>query len=291
MSEKVFTSNTVGGPISVYVKDNKIIRVCPLQIDEQDLKPWTIVTDGKSYSPRKKINVSPCVLTEKMKVTTKDRLLYPMKRVDFNPKGNRHPENRGKSEYQRISWDEALGIVAGEMKRIRETYGPSAIGALDQDHHNWGIAGYRFGPYFRFFNTIGFTEILHNPDSWEGWHWGTPHTFGFFWRLGMSEQFDLLEDTLKNSDMVVYWASDPDSTRGAYCGQESADWWHWLKDAGKKQIFIDPFCNYTSAIVADKWIPLRPGTDAALALAIAHVWMQDDTYDKDFIAKRTTGFE
>ena len=55
------------------------------------------------------------------------RLLYPMKRVDWDPQGERHPENRGKSEFERISWDEALDIIAAECMRIKEQYGPEAI--------------------------------------------------------------------------------------------------------------------------------------------------------------------
>jgi len=291
MSEQVFTNCLISGPVSVYVKDGKIVRIRPLLIDERDFKPWTIEAGGKKYSPPKKIKISAYLMATRTQVYSEDRIKYPMKRVDFDPEGDRHPETRGKSGYERVSWDEALDIIAGEMKRVRAEHGPSAIGALDLDHHNWGIVGYRFGPYFRFFNTIGFTEVLHNPDSWEGWHWGAPHAYGFYWRLGMSEQFDLLEDTLKNADMVVYWSADPDIIRAGYSGQDSSLWYQWLKEAGKKQVFIDPFCNYTAAIMADKWIPVRPGTDAALALAIAYIWIKENTYDNDYIATHTIGFE
>ena len=241
-------------------------------------------------TPEKKLPISPCIFTERKKNYTSDRIKYPLKRVDFDPKGERNPQNRGKSGYVRISWDEALDLVGGEMNRIREHHGPEAIAALDQDHHNWGIVGYRFGPYFRFFNTIGFTEILHNPDSWEGWHWGAPHCYGFYWRLGMNEQFDMVEETLKHSEMVVHWGIDPDTIRAGYCGQSSAIWYQWLKEAGKEQIFIDPHCNYTAAVMG-KWLPIRPGTDCALASAIAHTWMKQDTYDKWYIENRTIGFD
>ena len=56
---------------------------------------------------------------ERVRVYSEDRIKYPMKRIDFDPKGERHPENRGKSGYVRISWDEALDIVSSEMKRIQ----------------------------------------------------------------------------------------------------------------------------------------------------------------------------
>ena len=58
---------------------------------------------------------------------TEGRLLYPMKRVDWDPNGERHPENRGKSEFERITWDEAMDIIASESMRIKEEYGPEAI--------------------------------------------------------------------------------------------------------------------------------------------------------------------
>ena len=68
-------------------------------------------------------------------------------------------------------------------------------------------------------------------------------------------------------------------------------WRLWLRELGKKQIFIDPFCNYTAAILGDKWIAPRPGTDAAMAEAIAYVWLKEGTYDKDYVATHTVGFE
>ena len=101
----------------------------------------------------------------------------------------------------------------------------------------------------------------------------------------------MLEDALKNTEMIVYWGNDPDATHAVYSGQESDIWRVWLKQLGIKQIHIDPFCNYTAAISADKWIAPRPGTDAAMAEAIAHVWLVDGTYDNDYVAKRTLGFE
>ncbi|MFC1846328.1 molybdopterin-dependent oxidoreductase, partial [Chloroflexota bacterium] len=197
MSEQIFTNCTVGGPISVYVKDGKIVRVRPIDIAENDLKPWTVVdASGKKYSPPNKVTIQPFALTERIKVNSEDRIKYPMKRVDFDPKGNRSTETRGKSRYERISWDEALETIASEMKRIRVTYGPEAVTAITSSHHNWGLVGYKLGTFMRFFNSLGFTQVFDNPDSWEGWHWGATHSYGFWWRLGMPESYDLLEDGL-----------------------------------------------------------------------------------------------
>jgi anaerobic selenocysteine-containing dehydrogenase len=171
MTEKVYTNCTNSGPVSVYVRDGKIIRIRPLVADPKDYEPWVIEAGGKKYSPPKKVTLAPCVHAERRRIYSEERILYPMKRVDFDPNGERNPQNRGKSRYERISWDEAATIVAGEIKRVRETYGGSAISGLTSSHHNWGIVGYKMGPFARFLNMVEGTPVLDNPDSWEGWHW------------------------------------------------------------------------------------------------------------------------
>ena len=292
MSEQVFTSCTQGGPVLVHVKEGKIIRVRPLVFDEnEDIPTWTIEANGRKFSAPRKVTLAPYVLTQRARTYSQNRIKYPLKRVDFDPNGNRHPETRGKSGYERISWDEALDIVAGEIKRIRTAYGPEAVLSRCSSHHEWGNVGYKFRTWGRFFHLLGFTDIFDNPDSWEGWLWGAAHTFGFYWNLGVPEQYDLLEDALKNTDLIIQWSNDPDATYGVYGAQESAIWRLWLRELGKKQIFIDPYCNYTAVTMADKWIAPKPGTDAALALAIAYVWIEEDTYDKDYVATRTVSFD
>ena len=291
MAEQSFVNCTSGGPIRVHVEDGKIVRVRPLVFDDDDAASWTLEVDGEEYTPLRKACVAAFTLTERARVYSEERILYPMKRVDFDPDGERNPQNRGKSGYERISWDEALDLVAGEMKRIRTQYGPEAITSRASSHHNWGNLGYRSAAWARFFNLIGFTDILDNPDSWEGWHWGATHAWGFFWRLGNPEHYDLLEDALRHTELIIQWGNDPDTTHGIYGGNDSAQWRLWLRYQGKREIIIDPFFNYTGAHVGDKWIAYRPGTTAALALAIAHVWLEEGTYDKDYVAARTLGFD
>ena len=291
MSEEVFTNCTNAGPISVYVKDGKIIRIRPLSAEKKDFRPWTIEANGRKYTPARKFNLSPYVHAERERVYSEDRIRYPMKRVDFDPNGARNPQNRGKSPHQRITWDEALDMVGAEIRRVRETYGPSALAGMTSSHHNWGIVGYKMGPFYRFLNMIGYTPVLDNPDSWEGWHWGATHTYGFFWRLGMPEQYDLLEDSLKHAEMIVFWSNDPDSTRGTYTGQDSAMWRLWLRQKGVKMVFIDPYYNYTAAAMDGKWIPIRMGSGTAMAMAIAFVWITENTFDRHYVENRTVGFE
>jgi molybdopterin guanine dinucleotide-containing S/N-oxide reductase-like protein len=292
LTEQRFTGCTQGGPVHIYVKDGKIVRITPLSFDEGEAVPtWTIKAKGKEYSAPRRVTLSPYVLAQRARTYCDNRIRYPMKRKDFDPHGARNCENRGKSEYERISWDTALDLVSEEMKRVRSTYGPEAIASRCSSHHEWGDIGYKFGAWGRFFNLLGFTDVFDNPDSWEGWLWGAVHNYGFWWRLGIPEQSDLLEDVLQNSELIVHWSNDPDSTYGVYGGQESAVWRLWLREQGKKQIFIDPYCNASAAVMADKWLAPRPGTDAALAEGIAYVWLSEGTYDKKYIDSHTVGFD
>jgi len=99
-----------------------------------------------------------------------------------------------------------------------------------------------------------------------------------------------MEDTFKNSELIVWWSNDPESTWNNG-GMDTAIWRLWLREIKMKQVFIDPFCNFTASRYADKWIAPRIGTDSALAAAIAHVWMIEGTYDKDYIATHSYGFD
>ena len=290
--KEVFTQCTVGGPVKVHVEDGKITRMRPIVFDDKrDAPSWIINARGKRFMPPRKTTLNSYVVPERTRVYSEQRIKYPYSRKSFDPNGERHPERRGKDEYVRISWDEALDIVVSEIKRIRETYGPAAITGMTSSHHNWGFLHYKMGPFGRFFNLLGYTAVFDNPDSWEGWQWGSVHSWGFHWRLGHMEPFGQLEDALKNTEQIIYWAVDPNSTSFMYGGQDCAIWKLWLRDLGVKSIFIDPYCNTGACVWADKWIAPRPGTDAALAEAIAYVWMKEGTYDKYFIENRTEGFE
>ncbi|MCL6477474.1 MAG: molybdopterin-dependent oxidoreductase [Peptococcaceae bacterium] len=285
------TNGTTGGPVFVYVQDGRIIRVTPMELGADDAASWTIEARGKKFSPPRKTTVSPYTLSYKSMVYSPKRLLYPMKRVDFDPYGKRNCLKRGESGYERISWEEAIDIVAGEIKRIKREYGPAAIMTCPGSHHLWGNVGYRHSTLFRFMNLVGFTYADHNPDSWEGWHWGGMHTWGFSHRLGIPEQYDLLEDALKNTEMIVFWSSDPETNNGIYSAFESTPRRFWLKELGVKMVFIDPYYNHSAGLYADKWLAPRMNTDNALALGIAYVWITENRYDKEYIASRTVGFD
>jgi anaerobic selenocysteine-containing dehydrogenase len=121
----------------------------------------------------------------KARVSCGPRILYPMKNVDFDPDGARNPQNRGSSGYVRISWDEALDMIANETKRQRQIYGPGARD-LARLAPSVGNVGYYLSALLRFGDLLGFNRVHHNPDSWEGWYWGATHHYGNSMRVGVS---------------------------------------------------------------------------------------------------------
>jgi anaerobic selenocysteine-containing dehydrogenase len=208
-----YTNGTNGGPIFVYVKDGKILRTTPMDLDDTDAGSYTIKARGKTFVPPRKTTLAAHGHCQKSMVYSKNRILKPMKRVDFDPHGERNIQNRGKSKFVEISWEEALDIVSGEIKRCKAV-GPGAICVANGSHHQWGNLGHYLSAFNRFWNLIGTTKLVHNPDSWEGWFWGAMHHWGNSMRLGAAEPYGTVEDCLKEADMMVFWSSDPDATYG-----------------------------------------------------------------------------
>jgi len=87
--ETRFTNGTTGGPVFVYVKDGRIVRVTPIEFDEKDAASWAIKARGKTFSPPRNTTLSPYSFAYKSMVYSPKRNLYPMKRVDFDPTGKR----------------------------------------------------------------------------------------------------------------------------------------------------------------------------------------------------------
>jgi molybdopterin guanine dinucleotide-containing S/N-oxide reductase-like protein len=289
--EEILTSCTCGGAVHVHVKDGRITRIRPIIFDDDDAPAWSLEARGKTFTPPRQTSLNPFICTNKTRVYAENRIKYPLKRVDFDPKGERNQQNRGKSGYVRITWDEAYDLLESEIRRIHETYGKAAITASTSSHADFGLLMYKMGPFGRFWNMLGYSQLCDNPDSWEGWHWGATHAWGYYWRLGISDNFDTLEDALKNTEQIFFWGVDPNTSAGGYNGQDGMRWRLWCKELGKKMVFVDPWGNFTATTWGDKWMGIRPGTDGALAEAIAYVWITEDTYDHWFVENKTYGFE
>ena len=108
-----------GTPAFVHVKDGRIIRIRPMIFEEDEAKPWKITVGKKVFTPQKRTNLAPFDLAQRRRVYNPKRVLYPLKRIGFQPGGKSRTDNRGNGEFVRISWDQALDILISELKRIK----------------------------------------------------------------------------------------------------------------------------------------------------------------------------
>ena len=285
-----------GNSSAVDVNNGKIVRIRPLhydwQYDKKEFNPWKMEARGQVFEPTMKTLLPPFGLAYKKRVYSPNRILYPLKRVDWDPNGDRNVENRGKSKYVRISWDEAVEIIASELKRVKEKYGPEAVLSQADGHGEGKPIHTAHGSAIKLLALLGgYTMQIRNPDSWEGWYWGAKHAWGMEPVGEMLPAANLIPDIAKNTELLLFWGCDPETTPWGFNGQMASRVCYWFNELGIKCLYICPDLNYGAAVHADKWIPIRPNTDAALQLAIAYVWITDGTYDKEYVATHTFGFE
>ncbi len=289
-------------PAAIDTKDGRIVRIRPLHLDwkydSKEFNPWKFEVKGKVFEPSLKIFQAPFNLAYKKRVYSPNRIKYPLKRVDWDPNGERNPQNRGKSKYKRISWDEATDIIASEIKRVKKKYGSYAILAQADGHAESKVIHSAHGCQYRLFrDCLGDCTLqIRNPDSWEGWYWGAEHVWGMggvsFPGAGlMTPSANTLKDITENTELLLFWGCDAETTPWFYQAGTPSQLCYYWSELGKKQVYICPDLNYGAAVHADKWIPVLPNTDAALQLAIAYVWITEGTYDKKYVATHTVGFD
>ena len=189
-----------------------------------------------------------------------DRLKYPMKRVG----------ERGGGKWQRISWDEALDTIANRLMDIRDRYGSRSLmwatggmGVLDMAYASF--AGCCEGTSA---SLVGFGDAA-GPC-------GDVACFGTLWGEGHLMNFD-------EPQMCVIWGSNPAETQPFGIRKI-----RHARENGARVVAIDP--RFTaSASKADEYIPIRPGTDTALALGMIHVILDEGLHDRPFIINKTVG--
>jgi molybdopterin guanine dinucleotide-containing S/N-oxide reductase-like protein len=285
-----------GSPCAVDVKDGKIVRVRPLHFDStysrEHINVPSLTRNGKIFEPSLKSMPYSFSLAYKKRTYSPNRIKYPLQRVDWNPDGERHTENRGKSKYKRISWDEAATLIAKEIKRIQNKYGMAAILAQADGHAECKSVHAPHGCQTWLLSRMGeFTQQVRNPDSWEGWYWGTTHVWGAGDVGLMNPSQNIFKDVTEYSEMLLFWGCDPETTPGGAGGQVASALCYFWSQVGIKQIYICPDLNYGAAVHADKWIPVLPNSDAALQLAIIYTWVVEGTYDKEYVKTHTVGME
>jgi anaerobic selenocysteine-containing dehydrogenase len=210
------------------------------------------------------------------RVYSPDRVLYPMRRIA--PKGIAAAKTAKTGEpaqaWQRITWDEALNEISARLRNIISEVGAEAI----LPYSYGGTLGALNGASMdrRFFSRLGASQLDRTICSAAG-EAGLLSVLGI--KLGTEpEQF-------VHSRYIIAWASNIHGN--------NVHLWPFITEArrkGAKLVVIDPYRTRTAAC-ADWYLPINPGTDGALALAMMHVIIGQGLHDADYVAKHTLGFD
>ncbi|MGL4929001.1 MAG: DMSO/selenate family reductase complex A subunit [Plesiomonas sp.] len=246
-------------PLKVHVKDGVITKI----------SNETIVDDSAFGQHQ----IRPCLRgrSVRWKTYNPDRIKYPMLRVG----------KRGEGKFKRISWDEATTIVAGQLTRVIEKYGNEAI----YYQYGTGSTGANLQGRTackRFLNLLGGYLEQHNTYSTGQIDRIVPFVYG-------SDELSLFSE-VKNSDLVVMFGQNVGETRMSGGGQ-FYELLTALEKSKAKVIIIDPrFTDSVTALNAE-WIPIRPGTDAALVAAIGYCLIQEGLTDEAFLKTYCVGWD
>lgn len=250
-----------GCGLRVHVKDGTITKV-----------------EGDPDQPITKGRLCVRCLTALEYINHKDRLLYPLKRIG----------ERGENKWERISWDEALDTITEKYKATVKEWGVNAVAVFcgtgreaSKYHHPLS------------FDIFGTQTIIH-PNS--GWSCIVPRKAMMRWAMGCPyveiDNAVGLKGLYDNPawecpKYMLIWGRDP--------LRSNADglWGHSMIEMmkrGCRLIVADPRINWI-ATRAEYHLQLRPGTDAALALGLLNVVIEEDLYDHEFVEKWCYGFE
>jgi molybdopterin-containing oxidoreductase family molybdopterin binding subunit len=204
------------------------------------------------------------------RIHSPDRILYPLKRTG----------ERGSGKFRRVSWDEALSEIASRLNAIRDTYGHRSIAMYDRA----GLAGVRFGQLLgatriSFIGAHGDSPVgAARATGWRNWTdpTGTPGA-------QQAPGGHAMEDLSMHSNLVIFWACNTAET-------EQLQMKHFVKaqERGAKLITIDPLFT-TTAAMSDQWVPVKVGTDAALALAMIALIHVNELTDVEYMRRHTNG--
>jgi molybdopterin guanine dinucleotide-containing S/N-oxide reductase-like protein len=218
------------------------------------------------------------------RVYSPDRVLYPMKRIEakgpasrsFAPPGRAGAPapTQSRNNFQRISWDEALDEITARLRSVVEEFGSESV--LPYSYAG-NMAKLSYGSMDRrFFHRLGASQLARNICS-EAGAAGVRSVYGV--NMGTEpEQF-------RHSKYIIAWAANIHGN--------NVHLWPFVEEArrdGAKLVVIDPYRTRTAAC-ADWHIPINPGTDVALALAMMHVIINENLHDPDYVSSHTEGFD
>ena len=222
-----------------------------------------VSVEGMKESPVNRGKLCPKAYGAPQWVYSPDRLKHPMKRVG----------DKGDGKFERITWDEALDIIADRLQEQKEKYGPESLAILSPNRRSYSDYLYRF------------LMVHGSPNYGHSAICAMQNSFSFAYTIGVPWLFR--SPDYQETNLIMYWGKQPiysGFSRGGVKNLINA------KDRGVKIIAIKPTLEPDAAL-ADIWVPIRPGTDAALALAMLHVIVGEKLYDEMFVSKWCYGFD
>jgi anaerobic selenocysteine-containing dehydrogenase len=234
---------SMGCGINCYVKNGRLVRV-----------------EGMKDAPTTKGKLCPRAFASMQWLYSPQRLKYPLKRIG----------EKGEGKFKRISWDEALDIIASKLNEQKAKYGPESLAILSPARRSYSDYLYRF-------------LVAHgSPNYGHSGICAVQRAFGFAYTLGTP----MLGADYENTDLIIIWGANPGyaGPRGSLNAILDA------KERGARLIVIKPEMQ-PDAAKADMWVPIRPGTDGALALAMLNVIINEQLYDQDFVSRWCYGFD
>lgn len=235
---------------------------CGLLVHKKDGK--IIKVEGDPSHPVTRGSICNKVRNMKERLYDEKRLRYPMKRIG----------KKGEGQFERISWEEAIQTIASRWKELIETDGPESI--LPYSYYgNMGILNSESMDR-RFFHRLGASLLDRNICQSAG-------EAGYRYTMGTSKGTDP-EETV-HAQLIIFWGINAVSTNmhQVVLAQQA-------RKNGAKIVVIDVHQNQTGKL-ADWFIPIMPGTDAALALGIMHVLFAEGAADESFLTEYTVGAE
>lgn len=259
------------------VKDNEIVSIGPDDTLNENMGREDVGDQALNEGLIQK-RACPMGHAWRKELDTPTRILHPMKRVGEKGAGNGH--------FEQISWDEALDTIAEKMKYVSETYGEASIAYCQ--YSAFERSDLPLAPWLEGALATWGDHSTSGNTAGEKFHAGVDLVDIMF--KGTSQSYPGFEaPDLFNSDLIILWGFDP-----------LVGWFgtvpYYMKlarERGCKVICIEPRYTASAEVLADQWIPIRPGTDVALQLAMAYVLYDEDLYDHEFVEKfvEPEGFE
>ena len=244
---------------------------CALRVVTKDDEVIRVETDNTGNDEFGDHQIRACQRGRSMRrwINHPDRLKYPMKRTG----------KRGSGEFERISWEEAIDLIANKYQSVLDQYGPEAVLIAPAS----GVKAQNISDFLgRFCNCLGGYVNQSGGYSMAQARDAVPYMYG--------DRKNNSTADLANAKLCVMFGDNHVSNKLGGAG-DCYQITNALEKGGAKVIVIDPRFSATAGIRADQWIPIRPGTDAALAQAIAYVLIKENKVDQKFLDDYCIGYD